>query len=84
MTEYEKSVRKSFLKNFKDDTCISFWRFYSAPDILLKLAKDQDDKDWLFLIPPVFKNEYIDIIHNSQYVEDYEFVDGWTVFIIGH
>ena len=84
MTEYEKSVRKSFLKNFKDDKRISVWEFDSAPEILSKLALDQDDKDWLFLVPPIFKNEYIDIIHNYEYVEDYEFVDGWTVFIIGH
>lgn len=46
---------------------IRVWRFKDAPDELRWLSKNGGDEDWLALIPPKLKNEYIGWLEGESF-----------------
>lgn len=38
---------------------IRIWRFHDAPQELKELSRHGGDEDWIALIPPTLKDEYI-------------------------
>lgn len=42
-----------------NDNSIQIWRFEDAPEALRKLSTNGGDEDWLAVIPPNLKEEWI-------------------------
>jgi hypothetical protein len=67
---------------------IKVWKFHDAPEELQKLSQHGGDEDWLALVPPALKDEWIPWLDTGTFgccsIDKHLQEDGSTVFIGAH
>lgn len=72
---------------------IKVWKFEDAPEELKNMSTSGGDEDWIALIPPSYKNEYIGFLDEGtsfgccsvdEFFIHIGFYEGYTVLIGSH
>ncbi len=70
---------------------IKIWRFHDAPADFQDMSTSGGDEDWLALVPPSYKNEYLPFLEGDSFgccsvdiIEPKGFYKGYTIFIGTH
>lgn len=73
----------------KVQPAIQVWKFHEAPEHLQKLSEHGGDEDWLALIPPHLKDDYLGWMDTGTqfgccHVSEHRLEDGSVVRIGAH